>query len=116
MDMRIIEETGDLTHIGLSGELDSAGHHDISTRFIGYVTARMKPTIIDMSGVTFIASVGMGMLANTNREMKDHGVGLALLNPTEAVEKALTQMAWQKVMPITHTRTEALQALGIEGE
>lgn len=115
MDMRIVEETANLTHIALSGELDAAGHHEISTKFIGYTLTRMKPTIVDMSGVSFMASVGMGMLANTLREMKEHGAGLALLNPQEAVEHALTEMSWQKVMPITHSREEALQALGIQG-
>lgn len=115
MDMKIVEESGDFTHVALVGELDAAGHHDISTRFIGYLTARMKPAIIDMSGVSFLASVGMGMLANTSREMKEGGAGLVLLSPAEAVEAALTQMSWEKIMPIVHTRGEALKTLGIEG-
>jgi anti-anti-sigma factor len=111
MDMKIVEETGQLTHVALSGELDAAGANEISTKFIGYVTARCKPTIVDIADVSFIASVGMGMLANLSRELKDNQAALVLLNPQQAVEEALNEMSWQKIMPIVHSKDEAFSAL-----
>jgi hypothetical protein len=48
-----------ITHLALVGRLDVAGMHKVDIKFHGYTAARRKPTLVDLSQLEFIASLGM---------------------------------------------------------
>jgi anti-sigma B factor antagonist len=102
-----------ITHLALVGRLDVAGLHAMDIRFHGYTAARRKPTLVDMSGVEFIASLGMGMLISCAKSLQRHGAKMVLLNPTAPVEEALKAVGMDQVMSITHNLDDAVRLLGL---
>ena len=59
-----INLTNDLTHLAIVGSMDVAGLHAIDMKFHGYTAARRRPTLVDVSGLDFISSLGMGMFVS----------------------------------------------------
>lgn len=66
---------------------------------------------MDVSGVDFIASLGMGMLVRTAQALATHGKKLVLLSPTSTVEEALRAAVLHTIFPIARSREEALELL-----
>ena len=74
MELRVIEESDGLTHVALEGELDIPGVNAVGDKFYFHLTARRKPAIVDMAGVRFLSSLGIGMLVCVAQSLKRHGV------------------------------------------
>jgi anti-anti-sigma factor len=109
-----IVESGDLfTHVAVSGRLDTEGVDDIATSFAAHTAARRRPAIVDLTGVTFLASLGMGMLIRAAKALRQHQVGMVLLGPIEPVERALRAARVDEVIPIVRARDEALGVLRV---
>jgi anti-anti-sigma factor len=102
-----------LTHIALVGRLDVAGLHATDIKFHGYTAARRKPTLVDMSEVEFIASLGMGMLISCAKSLQRHSAKMVLLVPTGPVEEALKAVGMDQVIPIAHNLDDAMHFLGL---
>jgi anti-anti-sigma factor len=102
-----------LTHIALIGRLDIAGLHATDVKFHGYTAARRRPTLVDMSQVEFIASLGMGMLISCAKSLQRFGVKMVLLNPKGLVEEALKAVGIDQVIPIAYSMEDAQRLLGL---
>jgi anti-sigma B factor antagonist len=100
-----------ITHLALIGKLDVAGLHATDVKFHGYSAARRKPTLVDMSQVEFIASLGMGMLISCAKSLHRHGAKMVLLRPTGIVEEALKAVGIDQVIPIAHSLEDAYRLL-----
>ncbi len=111
MQLTIIRADDEITHVAILGRLDIQGVSSIQNQFVFNTTARRKATLVDVSGVTFIASMGMGMLVSAAKSLQRQGVKMVLLNPTELVQRALESAGIQQVIPITHEPDAALQLL-----
>jgi len=106
-------EVGDeLTHVAIEGRLDVKGVSDVEQEFAEQLSARGKSAIVDISGLDFIASLGMGMLIKSAQALQKAGASMVLLNPTETVARALTATGIDKVLPIAANRDEAVKLLG----
>ena len=62
MELKVIKADGDYTHVALCGRLDIDGVTSVEMNFTNVVSAKGKPAIVDMTEVSFIASLGMRML------------------------------------------------------
>jgi anti-anti-sigma factor len=112
-ELRIVE-CGDLfTHVAVVGRLDGEGVDAIETAFAAHTAARRRPAIVDLSSVTFLASLGMGMLIRTAKSLRQHQAGMVLLGPSEPVERALRAVQLDEVIPIVRARDEALGVLRV---
>jgi len=101
----------EITHLALLGRLDVAGMHAVDVKFHGYTAARRKPTLVDMSQVEFIASLGMGMLISCAKSLQRYGAKMVLLDPPAPVEEALKAVGIDQVIPIAHGLDDALRLL-----
>jgi anti-sigma B factor antagonist len=101
----------EITHLALVGKLDVAGLHAVDVKFHGYTAARRKPTLVDMSQVEFIASLGMGMLISCAKSLQRYGAKMVLLNPTAPVEEAMKAVGIDQVIPIAQGLDDALRLL-----
>ncbi len=104
----------DITHVCLVGRLDAMAVEQIEEQFSEWTTGRGLPTVVDMSGVTFMSSLGIGFLFANTKKLKKAGCKLVLLKPERMVESVLKTSKMDKVMPIVATLDEALLLLGIE--
>lgn len=113
IQLLVIEETDALTHVALWGKLDIEGVPEVEMKFLGHTAARKLPTIVDMAEVTFIASIGMGMLIESARSLKAAGATMVLLNCQELVGNALSHARIDKVITMCNDLDEAKRiALG----
>jgi anti-anti-sigma factor len=99
-ELKIIETDDELTHLALAGRLDSEGVQAVELRFSSYTGARRKPTIVDLSELTFIASLGIGMLISAAKGLNLHGVKMVLVDPPEPVEHVLRAANIDRIIQI----------------
>jgi len=109
--LKIIDDDERVTHVALRGRLDTEGVGAVELAFTGRTAALRRPTIVDLSEVDFLASLGMGMLVRAARSLGNHQAGLVLLNPREPVERALRAAQIDVVTPIARDHAEALRLL-----
>ena len=78
-----------LIYVTLTGRLDLPGTQKIENPFSFQVTSKKASVLVDMSGVDFIASIGMRLLLTSARAVESRGGQLGLLNMTERVNDAV---------------------------
>ena len=103
-----VDDSAELTHLALSGRLDLAGVQAIEARFAILAGARRRSTIVDLSQVETISSLGIGMLVNAARGLRLHGKTMVLLAPAPTVEQLLRLTNVTALLPIAATKAEAL--------
>lgn len=101
-----------ITKLSLEGRLDAATIIAIQSDFMAKTVALKKPVLVDMSDVTFMASLCIRMLVEAAKGLKTSGARLALLNPSPLVEKALKASGFHLVVGIFHDEETARQSLG----
>ena len=100
-----------ITHLAIVGRLDVTGLHAVDVKFHGYTAARRRPTLVDLSGLEFISSLGMGMFVSCARSLGRYGAKMVLLNPRPEVEDALKAVGIDQGIPIVHNVEEAHRIL-----
>jgi anti-anti-sigma factor len=100
-----------ITHLALVGKLDVGGLHTIDMKFHGLTAARRRPSLVDISGLEFINSLGMGMLISCARSLQRYNARMVLLNPRPEVDEVLRAVGIEQGIPIVRTVDEALGIL-----
>jgi anti-sigma B factor antagonist len=100
-----------ITHLAIVGQLDVTGLHAIDVKFHGYTAARRRPTLVDISGLEFISSLGMGMFVSCARSLQRFGAKMVLLNPRPEVEEVLKAVGIDQGIPIVRTAEEGIDIL-----
>ena len=112
MKMTILKRDDDITHVVLTGRLDTTAVEEIGEEFADATAARERPAIVDLSAIDFMASRGIGLLFANGKRLLRSGQKLVLLNPQEIVASVLNTSQVDKVMPILHDFDEAVRMLG----
>jgi len=86
--------------ISLNGALDMAGHTAIEDRFTFNATTRKGGVIVDMSGVDFIASIGIRLLLASAKSLDKRGGKMGLYNPQSNVMMVLANTGIDQMIPI----------------
>lgn len=102
-----LEEQG--VKIALRGRLDTPGVGAIESRFAA--AAARKNALVDLSGVTFLASMGIRMLITAARGLKSSGHRLVLFGAQALVREVLENAGLAQIMPIAADESSALQLL-----
>ena len=100
-----------IAHLAIVGKLDVAGLHAIDVKFHGYTAARRRPTLVDLSGLEFISSLGMGMIVSCARSLQRFKAKMVLLNPRPEIEALLKEVGIDQGVPIVHNVEEGLAIL-----
>ena len=111
MEMNLVKADEDYTHIELTGRVDLQGIGDLDLEFTKQVVTRKKPVLVDISGVDFMASIGLRMLITVAKSLSRFGAKLVLLNPHNDVENVLVTSGFDQIMPISHDYNEAVRIL-----
>jgi anti-sigma B factor antagonist len=97
--------------ITLSGRLDVQGANDIDLKFTVLTSGERVLAVIDLSGVDFMASLGISTLVRNARSAKLRGGNLVLLRPQPNVAKVLASTGIDKVISICYEWDDALVAV-----
>jgi anti-sigma B factor antagonist len=103
-------ETG-ILRISLAGRMDSAGTQQIDMRFTALSATRKGWILVDLSQVTFLASIGIRTLVTNAKAQKRRGGAMVLYQPTGIVEEVLKTAGIDEIIPIVHDMEAARKAL-----
>jgi anti-anti-sigma factor len=110
MDMQVIELADDVVRVILKGRLDIAGAAKIDLQFSA-LAGSGNGVIVDMSEVTFLASIGIRILVLGAKTIRRRGGNLVLLSPLPDVEMVLETTGITDLLPITRDEITAVAAV-----
>ncbi len=110
MTMMITDLSG-ITKVELKGRLDTANVNDLELKFSAGVMPKGLPTIIDLTDVTFIASLGIRMLLTAARGLGRRGAKLVMFGANPAVLEILETTALSDIIPLLPGEAEAVAAV-----
>jgi anti-sigma B factor antagonist len=91
-----------VTTLALEGRLDAAAVTAIQPEFMKHTVGLKRPVLVDMSQVTFMASLCIRMLVEAAKALRASGNRLALLKPSPLVEKTLKASGFNLVVGVFH--------------
>ncbi len=107
MRLEQVEVPGNLLKINLIGSLDIAGASEIEVPFSDIANKNSK-VIIDLSQVTFLASIGIRILVKAARAIGGRGGRLVICNPTAEARKVLRSTGIDAIIPVVADETAAV--------
>lgn len=114
MELEVTKLDGDLTCVSLQGRLDSPGADRIGIRFTAATASPGKNVIVDLSGVSFIASMGLRLLISNARTLDTKGAKMVLFGANELVQNVFDQCALDQIIPIVATQQDAIASLAAQ--
>jgi anti-anti-sigma factor len=96
MDMTVNQANDEITRVDLDGRFDIQGAEEVDTRF-GELAESSKAMIVDLSKVTFIASLGIRTLMLSAKTLIRRGADMAVCGANENVEKVLRGTGFNEV-------------------
>ena len=107
MDIEITD-VDQVTKAVLMGRLDTTNVNRCESRFIDSLVPRGRPAIVDLAGVSFVASLGIRMLLSTARALSQKGAKLALFGANPLVADIFETTALSDIIPVADTEAEAI--------
>jgi anti-sigma B factor antagonist len=96
MDMTVNQADDEITRVDLDGRFDIRGAEEVDARF-GELAESSKAMIVDLSKVTFIASLGIRTLMLSAKTLIRRGADMAVCGANENVEKVLRGTGFNEV-------------------
>jgi anti-sigma B factor antagonist len=105
------KSVGQMTYLALRARLDTAGVGEIELSFKSHTVPRANPLLLDISDITFLASLGLRMLLTVAKALDRRGAKTVLLSPQPAVRKVLKLSGFDQLMPVHNDEETALAFL-----
>lgn len=94
-----IDDSGSTATVKLIGRLDISGAATIDLP-LATLAGSKNGILVDMSEVTFIASIGLRHLVSAAKAVRRRGGLLTLLNPSTAVAEVIETSGLTELLPI----------------
>ncbi len=94
------DDRGDLTVVTVKGEVDLYTAPSLKEAIADLVSSGRSRIAVDLAGVEFMDSSGLGVLIGALKRCKEAGGSLALAGPGESVLKVLAITGLDKVFSI----------------
>jgi anti-sigma B factor antagonist len=107
----VITEVAGVTKAELSGRLDTASVGQVETSFISGIVPKAQNTVVDLSQVTFIASLGIRMLLSAARVLSRGNAKFVLYGANAAVMTVIETTALSDIIPVFVSEADAMAAL-----
>jgi len=111
MDLQVQQLDGGIERVKLAGRLDSTGVEEIDRRLSALGATKQAFIVVDLSQVSFLASIGIRALLNNARALRHRGGKMAILNPQFLVEEVLKSTGIESIIPVFHDLDAARAAL-----
>jgi anti-anti-sigma factor len=101
-----------ILEISLSGRMDIIGTQQIDLKFTALTATRKVNVLVDLSKVSFMASIGIRTLIASAKAQKQRGGSMVLYKPNQQVEEVLRSSGIPALIPIAHDIDAARGAFG----
>jgi anti-anti-sigma factor len=98
---------GDILLVKLTGPLDIAGAGEIDLPF-GVISGKNDKIIVDLSGVTFLASIGIRVLVKAARAVGTRKGRFVVFGPTEDARRVLRTTGIDTFIPVVADENAAI--------
>jgi len=105
IDTRMV---GDKPVLDLSGEVDSYNSPRLREKMLALIEAGTPNLIVNMTGVDYIDSTGLGTLVAGLKRATEKGGSIRLVCPNEQINKVFTITGLVKVFPIFDDEAAAI--------
>ena len=95
-----VEQDDKLTRISLAGRMDLEGTRAIDQQFAFATSTQPLKLAVDLSNVSFVASIGLRTLLTAARAQAGRGGRMVLVAPNEMVRKILETAGIDAIVPI----------------
>ena len=110
MPISILDLDGGVTKVVISGRIDVAGAHELEMP-MSIVGGSRRAVVIDLSGVEFMASLGLrGIVVGAKAIFSKKGK-VVLLSPRPHVEEVIVITGIDDLIPIFRDEAEAIAAV-----
>ena len=100
-----------LRRIALTGRLDSRGTDEIAVTFAALSTAGQRRVVVDLTGINFLASIGIRALLGNAKALQQKGGRMVLfVGGNAAVMKTLAATGIDTLIPMYADAAEAEKA------
>jgi anti-anti-sigma factor len=110
MQITIVDDAGPTARVVLNGKLDISGAEIVALP-LATLSGGKSGLVLDMTGVTFLASIGIRHLVAASKALARRRGRLVLLNPNPMVTDVLTTSGVVELMHIARSDAEAAAAL-----
>lgn len=110
MSLAITDLPG-ITKAALSGRLDTSSVDRLEISFVAGIVPKGQNTIVDLSEVTFMASLGIRMLLSAARALSRQGAKFVLYGATEPIMEIIETTSLSAIIPVCPTEEDALAAV-----
>jgi anti-anti-sigma factor len=93
----------------LRGRLDSPGVDQIASKFTASVVPDGRNTVVDLSEVNFIASMGLRLFISIAKSLKRQNARLILFAPQTQVSEVFNTVLLHDLVPIVADEAEAVR-------
>jgi len=100
MELQYNELENGIRMVKLIGKLDSVGFNAIDLEFTAHCAGQNARMLIDLSDVTFLASVGIRMFTMNAKSLATRGGKMVLVNPIADVRNVLEMTGVHSVIPM----------------
>jgi anti-anti-sigma factor len=98
--------------VSLAGEVDIVQAHDLRERLVGAIRNEDLGLVVDLSGATYIDSVGISLLFELAERLAERQLQLAVVVPeTGLVRRVIRIVNFESVAKIHPSVTDALAAI-----
>jgi anti-anti-sigma factor len=111
MRLELFEAPDGTSGARLVGRLDAAGADAIGLRFTAGLAASARSCIVDLSEVSFVASMGIRLLVSTAKALRLKGRRMVLFGAQAEVQETFVQAALDQILEIVDSQDAALQSL-----
>ncbi len=111
-EIQTLEHNGVQVHcLVLQGYIDAHTVIEFETAVSEVATGGGKYLILDLSGVNYVSSAGLGAMMAIARQLAQRNGDMVLLRPTEKVHLILEGLGFTKIFKLASTQEEALEKL-----
>jgi len=110
MQLTTEELDGGIMRITLDGRLDIEGAQKIDLK-MNVIAGSAQRLILDLSGVTFLGSMGLRSIVVPAQAIKRRGGKMILFKPSPMVDEVLRAANIPTLVPVCHDMETALAAL-----
>jgi anti-anti-sigma factor len=103
--------TDDLRRIVISGRLDMEGADSIAAQLMALIAAPKKGVVVDITGVRFLASIGIRALIRGAKAVQERGGNMVLVvNEATTVMMSLKATGVDRLIPVFGNAADAEKA------
>jgi anti-sigma B factor antagonist len=107
-----VERVGDVSICVVVGEVDMATTPQLRDELIGLVESDVRRLVLEVSGVPFLDSTGLGVLMEVHRRLRDNSGAVALVGARPALVRLLTITNLSRALPVYRSVEDAVAAVG----